>query len=280
RYIEKPRVPHKCVVPSSTVPPSASIVPTSPVPPSTSIVPTCPVPPSTSTVPTSTVPPSTSTVPTSTVPPSTSTVPTSTVPPSTSTVPTSTVPPSTSTVRLSTVPPSNSTVPTSTVPPSTSTVRPSTVPPSTSTVPSFKKNSEVVIAVIESPEKTDKFILRQSEFNSLAPHKLLLGETIECYLRAMLNVKGQFFRMRQNRYQKTDWVDVKWQQATIKHSIQKDGCNCGVFVMKENPTGQKGNTKWVECTKCKRWYHPTCMAMSDEEWEKEEVALKWNCGLC
>ena len=22
------------------------------------------------------------------------------------------------------------------------------------------------------------------------------------------------------------------------------------------------------------------MAMSDEEWEKEEVALKWNCGLC
>ena len=22
------------------------------------------------------------------------------------------------------------------------------------------------------------------------------------------------------------------------------------------------------------------MAMSDEEWEKKEVALKWNCGLC
>ncbi|CAL8397946.1 unnamed protein product [Arctogadus glacialis] len=35
----------------------------------------------------------------------------------------------------------------------------------------------------------------------------------------------QFFRRRQNRKQKTDWVDVKWQQATIKHSIQKDGCN-------------------------------------------------------
>ncbi|CAL8341431.1 unnamed protein product [Arctogadus glacialis] len=58
---------------------------------------------------------------------------------------------------------------------------------------------------------------------------------------------------------------------------ETDHCSsCGP----ENPTGQKGNTKWVECTKCKRWYHPTCMAMSDEEWEKEEVALKWNCGLC
>ncbi|CAL8393324.1 unnamed protein product [Arctogadus glacialis] len=195
---------------------------------------------------------------------------------------TSPVPPSTSPVppSISTVPPSISTVP-----PSISTVLPSTVPRSTSTVPSFKKNSEVVIAVIESPDKTDKFILRQSEFNSLAPHKWLLGETIECYLRAMLNVKGLgkriyilnhysagvivfgarsamanhslrklnfdnydgvigfmnvannhwkflFFRMRQNRYKKTDWVDVKWQQASIEHRIQKDGCNCGVFVMK------------------------------------------------
>ncbi|XP_059191222.1 uncharacterized protein LOC131973278 [Centropristis striata] len=182
-----------------------------------------------------------------------------------------------------------------------------------------KKDSEVVIAVIESPDKTDQFILRQNELNSLAPQKWLLGETIECYLRAMLNVKGlgkriyilnhysagvivfgersamanhslpklnfdnydrvigfmnvtnnhwkflylnklnknvfvmdplgqsedkesgvaakrfcQFFRMRQNRYQKTDWVDVKWKGATINHSIQKDGNNCGVFVMKSS----------------------------------------------
>ena len=38
--------------------------------------------------------------------------------------------------------------------------------------------------------------------------------------------------MRQNRYQKTDWVGVKWQPATINHSIQKDSYSCGVFVMK------------------------------------------------
>ena len=39
-----------------------------------------------------------------------------------------------------------------------------------------KKDSEVVIAVVESPDKTDQFILRQTDFNSLAPQKWLLGE--------------------------------------------------------------------------------------------------------
>ncbi|KAM7405526.1 hypothetical protein PAMP_012785 [Pampus punctatissimus] len=69
-----------------------------------------------------------------------------------------------------------------------------------------KKDSEVVIAVIESPDKTDQFILRQREFNSLAPQKWLVGE--------------------------------------------------------------------IECTKCRRWYHPTYVAMSDEDWDKEKEAYK------
>lgn len=42
----------------------------------------------------------------------------------------------------------------------------------------------------------------------------------------------QYFNMRQNRYQKTDWVGIKWEPATINYSIQKDGYSCGVFVMK------------------------------------------------
>ncbi|CAL8320283.1 unnamed protein product [Boreogadus saida] len=82
----------------------------------------------------------------------------------------------------------------------------------------------------------------------------------------------------------TSLKDLKGRRITMAKTIRQcsvfsetDHCSsCGP----ENPTGQKGNTKWVECAKCKRWYHPTCMAMSDEEWEKEEVALKWNCGLC
>jgi len=57
-------------------------------------------------------------------------------------------------------------------------------------------------------------------------------------LKSLNHHCSQFFRMRQNRYQKTDWVDVKWQGATIEHSIQKDGCNCGVFVMKVRSSDQ------------------------------------------
>ncbi|XP_071337967.1 uncharacterized protein [Trachinotus anak] len=149
------------------------------------------------------------------------------------------------------------------------------------------------------------------------------------------NHYSQYFNMQQNRHQKTDWVGVKWQPATINHSIQKDGYSCGVFVMKiaedvveafplvpqnitipmsqkglkdlrinmaktilqcsvfsekdhcsscgqEYPKGQTQTTKWIECTKCRRWYHPRCVTMSDAEWDEENTTTssKWQCGLC
>ena len=45
-----------------------------------------------------------------------------------------------------------------------------------------KRDSEVVVAAIESPDKTNKYILRQREINSLAPHNWLLGEVNISYI--------------------------------------------------------------------------------------------------
>lgn len=45
-----------------------------------------------------------------------------------------------------------------------------------------KRDSEVVVAVIESPDKSNSYILRQSDINSLAPHKWLLGEVNISYI--------------------------------------------------------------------------------------------------
>ena len=40
----------------------------------------------------------------------------------------------------------------------------------------------MVVAAIESPDKTNKYILRQREINSLAPHNWLLGEVNISYI--------------------------------------------------------------------------------------------------
>ncbi|XP_067248650.1 uncharacterized protein [Chanodichthys erythropterus] len=40
-----------------------------------------------------------------------------------------------------------------------------------------------------------------------------------------------YFKMRQILYGKTDWVDVAWTHGVLKHTIQKDSCSCGVYVM-------------------------------------------------
>jgi len=30
----------------------------------------------------------------------------------------------------------------------------------------------------------------------------------------------------------TDWVDVKWKGGVMGHPLQKDGCSCGIVVVK------------------------------------------------
>nr|XP_033501959.1 uncharacterized protein LOC117269201 isoform X1 [Epinephelus lanceolatus] len=240
-----------------------------------------------------------------------------------------------------------------------------------------KRDSEVVVAVIESPDKTSTYPLRQSELNSLAPHKWLLGETVECYLRAILNKNGLGKRiyllnhysagvivfgarsdMSNHSLRKVDFDNYDgvigainagnnhWKflylhksngnayimgpmgQAEDKDSANYDNITmaedvveafplvpqqiqiptlqkglkdlrinmaktilqCSVFSEKDHCSscgqkyskGQSQTTKWVECTKCRRWYHPCCVAMSDAEWDEENTAAssKWQCGLC
>lgn len=41
----------------------------------------------------------------------------------------------------------------------------------------------------------------------------------------------EYFKMRQELHGKTDWVDVTWTHGVLNHSIQQDGCSCGVYVM-------------------------------------------------
>ncbi|ROI27647.1 Acyl-coenzyme A thioesterase 3 [Anabarilius grahami] len=40
-----------------------------------------------------------------------------------------------------------------------------------------------------------------------------------------------YFKMRQILYGKMDCVDVAWTHGVLKHTIQKDSCSCGVYVM-------------------------------------------------
>ncbi|KAI4812575.1 hypothetical protein KUCAC02_023950 [Chaenocephalus aceratus] len=42
---------------------------------------------------------------------------------------------------------------------------------------------------------------------------------------------GEYFKMRQNRLGKEDWVSIKWQPGKITHTFQKDATSCRAFVM-------------------------------------------------
>ncbi|XP_067280818.1 uncharacterized protein [Pseudorasbora parva] len=52
------------------------------------------------------------------------------------------------------------------------------------------KDSEVVVAVIQSVDKSVTYTLRLTEFKSLKPHNWLNGEIIESYIQTLLNSKG------------------------------------------------------------------------------------------
>ena len=40
-------------------------------------------------------------------------------------------------------------------------------------------------------------------------------------------------------------------------------------------------SNWIKCDGCKRWYHPTCINMTDEEYKSEEKSSEeWFCPVC
>ncbi|XP_051977937.1 uncharacterized protein LOC127639766 [Xyrauchen texanus] len=53
-----------------------------------------------------------------------------------------------------------------------------------------KPHNELVVAIVKSEDQNLEFLLHHKEFLTLKPHDWLFGETIECYLRAVLNAKG------------------------------------------------------------------------------------------
>ncbi|XP_051948584.1 uncharacterized protein LOC127629698 [Xyrauchen texanus] len=53
-----------------------------------------------------------------------------------------------------------------------------------------KPHNELVVAIVKSDDQNLEFLLHHEEFLTLKPHDWLFGETIECYLRAVLNAKG------------------------------------------------------------------------------------------
>ncbi|CAM4608791.1 unnamed protein product [Leuciscus chuanchicus] len=53
-----------------------------------------------------------------------------------------------------------------------------------------KPASALVVAVVKSDDQSLEFLLHHEEFLTLRPHGWISGETIECYIRALLNAKG------------------------------------------------------------------------------------------
>ncbi|CAM4575269.1 unnamed protein product [Leuciscus chuanchicus] len=53
-----------------------------------------------------------------------------------------------------------------------------------------KPHNELVVAIVKSDAQNLEFLLHHEEFLTLKPHDWLFGETIECYIRAVLNAKG------------------------------------------------------------------------------------------
>ncbi|CAM4608903.1 unnamed protein product [Leuciscus chuanchicus] len=53
-----------------------------------------------------------------------------------------------------------------------------------------KPASALVVAVVKSDDQSLEFLLHHEEFLKLRPHGWISGETIECYIRALLNAKG------------------------------------------------------------------------------------------
>ncbi|KAL7391466.1 hypothetical protein ABVT39_009707 [Epinephelus coioides] len=51
------------------------------------------------------------------------------------------------------------------------------------------KPTEVVVAVVRHAEQKHNYTLRHREFQNLRPDELIVGEVIECYIRAILNSK-------------------------------------------------------------------------------------------
>ncbi|KAL7374542.1 hypothetical protein ABVT39_002691 [Epinephelus coioides] len=57
------------------------------------------------------------------------------------------------------------------------------------------KPTEVVVAVVRHAEQKNNYTLRHREFQSLRPDELIVGEVIECYIRAILNSKDTAGRL-------------------------------------------------------------------------------------
>ncbi|RXN35934.1 hypothetical protein ROHU_003390 [Labeo rohita] len=57
--------------------------------------------------------------------------------------------------------------------------------------------SDLVVAILRSPDHKQEYLLHHSAFQSLRPHDWLFGETTECYLRATLNAKGASAKLYQ-----------------------------------------------------------------------------------
>ncbi|KAF4114077.1 hypothetical protein G5714_004300 [Onychostoma macrolepis] len=57
--------------------------------------------------------------------------------------------------------------------------------------------SDLVVAILRSPDHKQEYLLHHSAFQTLRPHDWLFGETIECYLRAILNAKGASAKLYQ-----------------------------------------------------------------------------------
>ncbi|XP_078024990.1 uncharacterized protein LOC144463675 [Epinephelus lanceolatus] len=57
------------------------------------------------------------------------------------------------------------------------------------------KPTEVVVAVVRHAEQKHNYTLRHREFQSLRPDELIVGEVIECYIRAILNSKDTAGRL-------------------------------------------------------------------------------------
>ncbi|XP_073783766.1 uncharacterized protein isoform X3 [Danio rerio] len=53
-----------------------------------------------------------------------------------------------------------------------------------------QSSTQLIVAIVRCPNQKLEFLLHHQDFQSLFPHSWITGEAIECYIRAVLNMKG------------------------------------------------------------------------------------------
>ncbi|XP_039644573.1 PHD finger protein ALFIN-LIKE 1-like [Perca fluviatilis] len=65
----------------------------------------------------------------------------------------------------------------------------------------------------------------------------------------------------------------------LKESVFDETNHCSMCAQKEPIGSRQHVTKWIQCDRCKRWYHEKCLGMTKKKLRWARVN-DWDCVFC